>query len=175
MSSVVSAGHVYGDEAQKQATVVKLSRVLWIVPVSILAAWIVSRAGTSGAGASPVSSTAQPSPSAPLRRHPWLILKAIVPWFIALFLLASLVPTLMPALMGTENGLGWKWGGTSLNTPAAILKAVANQGMAIALLLIGSGLSKKALASVGWRPFVLAIVLWVAISVAALAVVRVMM
>jgi len=44
--------------------------------------------------------------------------------------------------------------------------------MAFALFLIGLGISKKALASVGWRAFVLGVSLWVLISAVALVVVR---
>ena len=38
VSSVAGAGAAYGDEALRTATVVKLSRVLWIVPVTFAAA-----------------------------------------------------------------------------------------------------------------------------------------
>ena len=53
--------------------------------------------------------------------------------------------------------------------PAAAL--AKDRLMAVALLLIGCGLSPKAVMHVGWRAMVLAVVLWVAISVGALVVV----
>lgn len=151
MSSVVGAGRTYGDEALKVATVIKLSRVLWIVPVSMLAGWLVRR--YEGA----------PEASQPRR----VSLAAIVPWFIALFLLASVVRTLVPAVSAARFDASWA--GQPIHSIADALKAIAKQAMVVALLLIGSGLSREAIARVGWRPFALAGILWVAMSVAGLA------
>lgn len=163
MSSVVGAGSAYGNEALATATVIKLSRVLWIVPVSILAGWMVRRSqATSGASADGSQGT------------PTFSLSAIIPWFIGLFLVASLVRTFVPAV--TQPIVNWTWGfgprEESIHTLAELTKAASKQAMVLALMLIGSGLSKKALAAVGWRPFALGVVLWIAISVAALVVVR---
>jgi len=44
--------------------------------------------------------------------------------------------------------------------------------MALALLLIGCGLSIQAIASVGWRAVTLAITLWIFISAVALLIVK---
>ena len=133
VSSVVGAASAYGKEALEVATAVKLSRTLWIVPVAIVAAWFFRKelAGKESHSRLPV------------------------PWFILLFVLASVV-------------------GTSLMAPGLAhgLSDAARRGMNIALLLVGLGLSRKALASVGVRPLVLAVALWVFISVVALAVVR---
>lgn len=78
-----------------------------------------------------------------------------IPWFILLFVLASVAGTYF---MSQEV--------------AAWISAAARKGMNIALFLVGLGLSRKALASVGVRPLVLAVSLWVFISVVALIVVR---
>ena len=75
VSSVVGAGTAYGEEALRTATVVKLSRVLWIVPVTLLAAFIFHGGRTQKSG----------------KRLP-------LPWFIVGFLLASLLSGLIPAL-----------------------------------------------------------------------------
>ncbi|MFR9503518.1 MAG: putative sulfate exporter family transporter [Rikenellaceae bacterium] len=45
-SSVVGAGAAYGDEALKVATTVKLTRALWIIPLSLISAYLFK--GSSG-------------------------------------------------------------------------------------------------------------------------------
>ncbi|MBL8763597.1 MAG: putative sulfate exporter family transporter [Phycisphaerae bacterium] len=137
MSSVVAAGKSYGPAALEQATVVKLTRVLWIVPVALAAGWWFARARRA-------DGPAEPSPRLP------------VPWFVVLFLCASAARTAFPTLTG----------------PAEVIRAAAKTAMCLALFLIGSGLSRAALARIGWRPFAQAVMLWVTVSVAALAVVR---
>ncbi len=162
MSSVVGAGRAFGDEALDVATVVKLSRVLWIVPVSLLAAWFVSGRFVGGQASEPVPAPPAISLLARLAR--------IVPWFIALFLLASLARTLLPGL--TARFVDWNWAGQPIASVADLLKALAKQGMVLALFLIGCGLSKQALRAVGWRPLLLAVVLWVVIATSAAVVVK---
>lgn len=150
VSSVVGAAQSYGHTAEATstavdtATVVKLSRVLWIIPICVVAAWWMGRAA-GGSGKEGGTAAAKPA------------LRLPIPWFIALFILAAGARTVLP---GPLSGA----------TPA--LTMVAKSGMALALFLIGAGLSRKALATVGWRPLVQGIVMWVAISVAALVVVR---
>lgn len=78
-SSVVGAAAAYGAEALQQATVLKLARALWIVPLTLAAAWY---AGARSAGA--------PSPTMPRSRIK-------LPWFIAFFLLAAVARSLLPA------------------------------------------------------------------------------
>jgi uncharacterized integral membrane protein (TIGR00698 family) len=76
VSSVVGAASGYGGgdpAALDTANVVKLTRVVWILPLTVVAAW-ACRGGRAGA--------------AP---------RGAVPWFIGLFLLASAVRTLVPA------------------------------------------------------------------------------
>ncbi len=73
-SSVVGAAASYGPQALQEATVLKLARALWIVPLT-LAATAVTRHRSGSAAAS-----SRPS----------------LPWFIGLFLVAALVRTLAP-------------------------------------------------------------------------------
>lgn len=71
-----------------------------------------------------------------------------VPWFIVFFLIASVLRTWAPA-------------------PAAAfeaLTAIARTGLTVTLLLIGAGLSQRALRTVGPRALVLGVILWLAIS-----------
>lgn len=79
-----------------------------------------------------------------------------IPWFIALFLAAAAARTAFPAIQAV----------------APALEAVGKQALTVALLLIGLGLSRRAIIDVGWRPMLLGVLLWVAISVLALVIVR---
>lgn len=74
-SSVVGAASAYGPRALESATVLKLARALWIVPLTVLAAAWHRRGARSGepAGA-----------------------RVKLPWFIGLFLLAAVVRTFLP-------------------------------------------------------------------------------
>lgn len=78
--------------------------------------------------------------------------KVAIPWFILFFVLASVVRTYIPA---PEE----LW---------AFLVRAARVGLTVTLFLIGSALSRRSLASVGFRPLILGILLWVAISAVAL-------
>ncbi len=71
-SSVVGAAASYGPEALAEATVLKLTRALWIVPLALGAAAWRRRSGGGEA-------------------------KVAIPWFIGLFALASAVVALVPA------------------------------------------------------------------------------
>lgn len=64
-SSVVGAGEIYGTEAMKIATLIKLTRALWIIPLAI-ATMFIFRDKTS---------------------------KITIPWFIFLFVLAMVINT----------------------------------------------------------------------------------
>lgn len=74
VSSVVGAASAYGDDALRIATIVKLSRVLWIVPVTLAAAMLFPRPEAQGKK------------------------RLALPWFIVGFLLASGIGSLLPAL-----------------------------------------------------------------------------
>ncbi len=82
--------------------------------------------------------------------------KMVVPWFVLLFVAASAVASFVPA--GADV---YPW-----------LARAARAGLAVTLFLIGAGLSLGTLKSVGWRPFVLAIALWILVSVVSLGLIR---
>ena len=126
-SSVVGAAAKYGAVALAVGTTVKLARALWIVPVSVGTA--VLKGGKA--------------------KIQW-------PWFIALFCLAAVCNTYLPA--------GW---------PAySLLTKLAKIGLTVTLYLIGSGLSLATLKQVGHRPLLQGIVLWLLISTGSLWLIR---
>jgi uncharacterized integral membrane protein (TIGR00698 family) len=138
--SAVAKGYHAGDTltstALDQANVVKLTRVLWIVPITLAAAWWASRRDPAPAS----------TPPAPMQ---W-------PWFILLFILASLLRTFIPALAHTSDEI----------------KFITSIGFQLALFLIGAAVSVAALKEMGWRALVQAIVLWFTLAGATAAVLR---
>lgn len=140
-SSVVGAAAAYGTEALAQATVLKLTRALWIVPLVLAAAaWHRRRlAARAVSGADAV----QDVPAA----------KPALPWFIGLFVLASAARAALPSGAGVFD----------------VLNAAARRGLVVSLLLIGAGLTRATLAKVGVRPLVQAVVVWIVVACATLA------
>lgn len=127
-SSVVGAAAAYGAEALRIGTTVKLTRALWIVPLALATAVAFKRKGV----------------------------RVAFPWFILLFVVASVVRTFVPAPEGLWDAL----------------VLLGRTGLKATLFLIGAGLSRASLAAVGPRPLVLGVILWVVISVAGLWSVR---
>ena len=123
-SSVVGAGATYGPEALKVATTVKLTRALWIIPLSIYTAYHFK----SGNG------------------------KISIPWYILFFVLAMLMNSFfnLPENMTTTN------------------VSFCRQALSLTLFFIGTGLSRQSLKTVGFRPMILGIVLWIFIAIISL-------
>lgn len=138
ISSVVGAGLSYGTDALNTATAVKLSRTLWIVPVTLALALSIGRVRAAPAGAD----------------HPSRERKAkvTVPWFIGLFLLASLTRSFIPAV----------------STWSPVISGWARHGMILVLFLVGTSLSLRALRAVGWRTVTAGFALWMFISLSSL-------
>lgn len=78
-SSVVGAGEVYGEEALQMATLIKLTRALWIIPLAF-ATMFVFRDGSG---------------------------KVSIPWFIFLFVLAMVANTYLPMPEWLTAALVW--------------------------------------------------------------------
>jgi uncharacterized integral membrane protein (TIGR00698 family) len=131
-SSVVGAAAAYGAEALQIATTVKLTRALWIVPLTLGTAYAFRRRMSAGAG------------------------RVVIPWFILFFLIASVIRTYVPAPQITWD----------------VIVRIARIGLTVTLFLIGSALSRKSLAAVGFRPLILGVVLWILVSAAGLWAVR---
>ena len=126
-SSVVGAGAAYGTKALEVATMVKLTRALWIIPISIATTFFFKQKES----------------------------KIKIPWFIFFFILAMIANTVF-------------------NLPqniTAFIGMLSKIGMTVTLFLIGSGLSLKTLKSVGAKPLILGVSLWILIGVASLGVI----
>ena len=126
-SSVVGAGEVYGEVALQTATLIKLTRALWIIPLAF-ATMFIFRDKTG---------------------------KVSIPWFIFIFVLAMIVNTYFPLPEAFTATMVW----------------IAKRGMVVTLFMIGASLTIKMIKSVGIKPLMLAVALWVIISVSSLFVV----
>jgi uncharacterized integral membrane protein (TIGR00698 family) len=144
VSSTVAAGAKFGPEALQTATAVKLSRALWIVPVVLAIAWRFTPTKPLPVGNSDFGFAAAPRPR-----------KLHVPWFIVLFLLASVA----------------RAAASPIRTAAPALTHLATLGLTLTLLLIGTGMNRKLLRAVGWRSLLLGVTLWAVLSVGGLLVV----
>jgi uncharacterized integral membrane protein (TIGR00698 family) len=123
-SSVIGAAAKYGQNALQVATTVKLTRALWIVPVTLLTSFFFK--GNSK--------------------------KTSIPYFIFLFLLASILRTYFVPVANISP----------------YLVKISQIGLTVTLLLIGAGLSKNVLKTVGVKPLLQGIILWVIISTTSL-------
>jgi uncharacterized integral membrane protein (TIGR00698 family) len=126
ISSVVGAGLSYGTVALQSATAVKLARTLWIVPLTLGIALRFGRRQSARIG---------------------------IPWFIGLFLLASLLRGWIPAVAACSP----------------VISDVARRGMILVLFLIGASLSTRSLREVGWTTAAVGLILWAAVSLGSLA------
>ncbi len=79
-----------------------------------------------------------------------------LPWFILAFLAAAGIRTI------------WPHGAVAYDT----ITRVSRLGLTLTLFLIGAGLSRNALKTVGFRPLLQGILLWLVVSVASLVAVR---
>jgi len=127
-SSVVGAAARYGNLALAVAATVKLTRALWIVPVTLVVA--------------------------ALKNHKTYVQ---VPWFILMFVVASVARSYSPP---------------SFIPGYAMLLSAAKVGLAVTLFLIGSGLSRKAIAEVGIRPLIQGVLLWAIVAIGSIWLVR---
>jgi len=123
-SSVVGAANKYGAEALQVATTVKLARALWIIPISILTAFLFKNKNS----------------------------KIKIPYFIGLFILAMLLNTYLPATAVISTHI----------------VGIAKIGLTITLFLIGATLNFTTLKTVGVKPLLQGIFLWIFIAVLAL-------
>ncbi|PLX69400.1 MAG: putative sulfate exporter family transporter [Denitrovibrio sp.] len=122
-SSVVGAASIYGMQALAVGTTVKLTRALWILPLSF-------------AGAKLNKSES----------------KAKFPMFLVFFLLAAVMRSYLPNFEVYFNDLAF----------------VGKRLMVFTLFLIGAGLTMGELKKLGLKPLMMAVLLWVIVSVTSL-------
>ena len=145
-SSVVAAGQSWesitgSDTALNYATIVKLTRTLAIIPITLaLAVWQLikarraAREGVSAEGAFSFSFV------------------KVFPWFVIFFLLAAVVNTwLFPAV-----GIG--------ESVSGVLSDVGKFMITLAMAAIGLNTNVVKLVRSGWRPILLGFICWVAIA-----------
>lgn len=120
-SSVVGAALGYGEEALRIATTVKLSRTLWIVPLSLLSMFIFKTKGE----------------------------KIRPPYFIVLFIAAIVINSYHVLPEATTS----------------FIVLMSKRLLVLTLFLVGSAISTKDIKSTGAKPFILAITLWILISI----------
>jgi len=120
-SSVVGAALGYGDEALRIATTVKLSRTLWIIPLSVFSMFLFKTKGD----------------------------KIKIPYFILLFIVAILINSydLLP------------------ETATSFIVLISKRLLVATLFLVGSTISVKDLKETGLKPILLALILWIFISI----------
>ncbi len=152
-SSVVGAAGKYGPEALAIATTVKLARALWIIPVSLLAAFFFRRR-VSLDNADAASDSRQPISEDGFASVTSRSQKVRIPWFIGFFILAIFFNTWLP-LPGLDHAM----------------VRISHAGLTLTLFFIGAGLSRRTLRETGFRPLAQGILLWALISVVALAAV----
>lgn len=126
-SSVVGAGEQYGETALQMATLIKLTRALWIIPLALVTMFLFREKGS----------------------------KISIPWFIFIFILAMVVNTYVAIPDWFVSVMVW----------------IARRGMVVTLFLIGASLSLTTVRKVGVKPLLLAVLLWVVISLTSLGVV----
>ncbi len=126
-SSVVGAGEQYGEEALQIATLIKLTRALWIIPLALVTMFLFREKGS----------------------------KISIPWFIFIFILAMIVNTYIVLPEWFVSTMVW----------------IARRGMVVTLFLIGASLSLATVRQVGIKPLLLAVILWVVISLTSVFVV----
>jgi uncharacterized integral membrane protein (TIGR00698 family) len=85
--------------------------------------------------------------------------KITIPYFILGFILAMLFNTYAPAYVPAARALG------------PVLVSLAKIGLTVTLFFIGAGLSAQVVRSVGVKPYVLGLLLWLVISAASLYVI----
>lgn len=81
--------------------------------------------------------------------------KVAIPYFIFLYVLAMIINTFVP----------------HIDVISPTIVTIAKRGLTLTLFLIGAGLSKEALKSIGVKPLVQGVLLWLFISVLSLTVI----
>lgn len=141
-SSVVAAGYTFSSAAGNLAVIVKLTRTLMIVPVTLVLALYTSRKSVGGKAAKNEPSGAKYS-----------ILK-IFPWFVLGFMAACVINTFVPMPVGLGS----------------LLSQVGKYVIVMAMASIGLNTNIVKLVKSGGKPILLGFICWVVLSLTSLGV-----
>ena len=122
-ASAIGAAQDFGTEALKTATIVKLAKVLFIVPLVFLGTYLYKDGNK----------------------------KFTFPFFIIFFLLAMFLNSMFPDFNGFRT-----------------IKEFGKKGLQISLFLIGVNLSIKNFKTIGIKPFLLGLLIWLFLSLSSL-------
>jgi uncharacterized integral membrane protein (TIGR00698 family) len=154
-SSVVGAATKYGAPALVIATTVKLARALWIVPLALATAAIKHRLLQETAAAAREQTSSKEDASAGGVTVGSGV-RIQFPWFILFFLLAAIANTYLPGQQAATK----------------TFFTLGRFGLTATLFLIGTGISRKTLKEVGWRPLLQGVLLWLGVGLASLYFIR---
>ena len=126
-ASSIGAAQDFGAEALKTATIVKLAKVVFIVPLVFLGSYLYKDGNN----------------------------KISFPFFIVFFLLAMFLNSIFPEF----NGFG-------------TIKEIGKKGLQISLFLIGANLSIKNLKTIGIKPFLHGLFIWLFLSSVSLLAIK---
>ena len=134
-SSVVAAGYTFSNAAGNLAVIVKLTRTLMIVPITLVLAFYISRMETHNSASS-------------------YKLSKIFPWFVLGFVAASIISTFLP--IPAEAG--------------RLLAQIGKFVIVMAMAAIGLNTNIVKLVKNGWKPILLGLGCWAALSITSLIV-----
>jgi len=134
-SSVVAAGYTFSNAAGNLAVIVKLTRTLMIVPITLVLAFYISRRETH------ISESSYK-------------LSKIFPWFVLGFVAASIISTFLP--IPVEAG--------------RLLVQIGKFMIVMAMAAIGLNTNIVKLVKNGWKPILLGLGCWAALSITSLIV-----
>lgn len=143
-SSVVAAAYSYGNDAGDYATIVKLTRATFIIPLCLFYVALELYRYRQASKFLPGSATTPPTMS----------IRRLIPWFIVWFVCASALRS--TGLLPSELLYGLDW--------------LAKFLMVLALAAIGLSSDLRAMAKAGWQPLVLGLGTWLAVVATSLAV-----
>ncbi len=157
-SSVVGAGAAYdqmhpelmareGVSALEVATTIKLTRALWIVVLALVTPFFFNRT--------------QPQADGIVKKRWYQCVPTFIIWFIIAILFNTYVLSNSALIGDTAASIGSQVSGAVNN--------LAKHLITLSLFFIGASLTRETLRSVGLRPLVQGILLWVSVSVASLA------
>jgi len=138
-SSVVGAAEAFGDDALITATTVKLARALGIIPLVILSAVVYSRLTQQPTNEGSPGETSKP--------------KVTVPLFIVFYVVAILIAHFIPQGEAVYD----------------VVFTIARNLLVLCLYLIGASMTIAKMKAAGFRPMLIAVILWIGIGAGSLA------